>query len=199
LSFVAILLTGHYIGAILALTWCGLSRTPWESIGLRRPTHWLRTVVTGVLFGVALKLAIKALVFPLLGLPATNAGYAFLLGNQPALPGMLFTVVVGGGIGEELQWRGFLFERLGTWLKVARGSTILILLISAMLFALAHLPDQGIPGAVQALLTGLSFGILYRRSGSLGLPMVAHAAFDVTAVILIYRGWEIPVAHAIFR
>jgi len=29
LSFVIILLTGHYVGAALVLVWCGLSQTPW--------------------------------------------------------------------------------------------------------------------------------------------------------------------------
>jgi hypothetical protein len=29
--------------------------------------------------------------------------------------------------------------------------------------------------------------------------ILAHAAFDLTAVALIYRGWEGPVAHLLFR
>jgi hypothetical protein len=29
--------------------------------------------------------------------------------------------------------------------------------------------------------------------------MIVHAAFDITAVALIYRGWEVPVAHWLFR
>ena len=132
----------------------------------------------------------KALVLPALGFPPTNTAYAFLAGNSRALPGMLLTVIVGAGIGEEILCRGFPFERIGTWLQASRGSKLLVLVLSSILFGLAHLGDQGIPGAVQAVMTGLRFGALYLLSGDLALPMVTHAAFDVTAVILIYKGWS---------
>ncbi|TMH27678.1 MAG: CPBP family intramembrane metalloprotease [Betaproteobacteria bacterium] len=58
--------------------------------------------------------------------------------------------------------------------------------------------DQGLPGVEQAAVTGLVFGTVFAVTGQLWLPMVAHAAFDVTAVALIYWNWESAVAHLLF-
>ena len=51
----------------------------------------------------------------------------------------------------------------------------------------------------QAALAGLVFGTVFAVTGQIWLPMVAHAAFDVTAVALIYWNWESAVAHFLFR
>jgi membrane protease YdiL (CAAX protease family) len=193
LAIAVILLSGNLVGAVLVLLWAWLSRAPWEELGLVRPKSWVRTIVVGVVVGVGLKLLMKALVMPFLAAPAANAAYHDLVGNPAALPGMLVWVVFGGGFGEELIWRGFLFERLGKLPKPA------ILLATSLLFAAAHLWDQGPAGAEQALLTGLVFGATYLATGNLWLPMVMHAAFDVAAVLLIYFDLESTVAHLLIR
>ena len=71
-------------------------------------------------------------------------------------------------------------------------------LSTSALFALAHDPDQGLPGVEQAAVTGLVFGTIYAVTRRLWLPMVAHAALDLTALALIYSGWESAVAHFLF-
>jgi membrane protease YdiL (CAAX protease family) len=71
--------------------------------------------------------------------------------------------------------------------------------LTSGLFALAHYKDQGVPGVEQAAVTGLVFGSIYAVTGQLWIPMVAHAAFDVTAVAMIYWNWESTVAHWLFR
>lgn len=68
----------------------------------------------------------------------------------------------------------------------------------ALLFASAHLIDQGIPGAAQAVMTGLTFGTAYLLLGRLWPIMAAHAAYDVTAILLIYWNLETRVAHFLF-
>ncbi len=73
------------------------------------------------------------------------------------------------------------------------------MLVTSGLFAFAHYHDQGLPGVEQAAVTGLVFGTIYGVTEALWLPMVAHATFDLTAVALIYWGWESAVAHAVFR
>ena len=54
---------------------------------------------------------------PLLGAPEINSAYQYLVGNRAALPGQVFTMIVGAGFGEETVFRGFLFERLGKLLE----------------------------------------------------------------------------------
>ena len=66
-------------------------------------------------------------------------------------------------------------------------------------FALPHYPDQGLPGVQQAAITGLVFGTIFAASGRIWIPMFAHAAFDLTALALIYGNLEPAVAHLIFQ
>jgi membrane protease YdiL (CAAX protease family) len=73
-----------------------------------------------------------------------------------------------------------------------------VLLTSAW-FSIAHYRDQGWSGVEQAAATGLVFGTTFAITGRIWLPMIAHAAFDLTAVVLIYRGLESNVAHWLFK
>jgi len=43
------------------------------------------------------------------------------------------------------------------------------------------------------------FGIIFANSGRIFFPMVAHAAFDLTAVAMIYWDLETKVAHLVFK
>ena len=79
---------------------------------------------------------------------------------------------------------------------VARIATVVL---TSALFAAMHLSDQGRHGAGQALITGLVFGTIFARTKSLWLPMIMHAAFDVTAVVIIYMNIEPAVARLLFR
>lgn len=54
-------------------------------------------------------------------------------------------------------------------------------------------------GAEQALITGLTFGTIYVATGSLALPMIAHASFDVAAVLMIYWQREREVSHLFWK
>ena len=183
------------LSAILVLAWARASHTPYTSLGFTTPRSWITTAVIGVLSGIAFKLVMKAVVMPLLGADPVNSRYHYITGNAGALPGILYAVVVGAGFGEETVFRGFLFERLGRLLGPGRMAQAAIVPATATLFALAHYPDQGLPGMEQAAVTGLVFGGIYAVTGQIWLLMIMHAAFDVTAVGLIYRGWETNVAH----
>jgi membrane protease YdiL (CAAX protease family) len=203
LALLVILLVGNYpippMGGLLALVWARWSRTPWREIGYVRPTSWTRDLAVGLAIGIVCKLLMKAIVMPPLGAPPTNQAYHYLVGNTAALPGAVYLMIAGGGFGEETVYRGFLFERLGKLLGGGVGAKTAIVLISAGLFALAHYPEQGLPGVEQAAITGLVFGTIFVLTGRIWAPMAAHAAFDLTALALIYWNVESQVAHFIFK
>jgi membrane protease YdiL (CAAX protease family) len=196
---VAVILSGNFLfvplSALLALAWAHRSRTPWPTLGLVRPGSWVKDLIFGLVLGALFKLALKSLVMPLLGTPAINPYYQFVTGNPAALPGMIYLIVIGAGFGEEVIYRGYLFERLGRLLGERRGAQIAIVAITTLVFAAAHWPDQGLYGSVQAAITGAVFGTVYAVRRQLFLVMVAHAAFDLTALALIYWGLEARVAE----
>lgn len=200
---ILIILAGNFLflplSAILVLVWAWLSRTPWREIGYVRPTSWVRTLIIGIVFSAAFKLVLKALVMPLLGAPAINQAFHFLVGNRAALPGILFLIIVGAGFGEETVFRGYLFERFGKLFGTsAWGKTLTVALTSA-LFGVIHYPLQGLAGAEQATIVGLVFGTIFALRRQIFLLIIAHVAFDLMAVAIIYWDLEEEVAHFIFK
>jgi hypothetical protein len=194
----AILLTGNLLGAALVFLWVSLTRTPFASLGFVRPRSIARTIAFGIVGGVALKLLLKAAIMPALGFEAVNPAYRHVTGNPSALWRAMLLVVVGGGFGEETIWRGFLFDRL-RWFSGGRLGPAPIVLVTAAAFAAAHYADQGLPGVVQAVMTGLTLGAIYVRSGHIWAPMIVHATYDITALLIIYWDLESTVAHLLLR
>lgn len=187
------------LGAVLVLAWARWSRTPWRELGYVRPKHWLGGVAIAFVAGVTFKFLLKAVVMPLLGAPAVNARYHYLAGNTAALPAMVAAVIVSAGFAEETVFRGYLFERFGKLLGSGLAAKIVVIVISSALFAAAHFADQGIAGTQQAAITGLVFGAVFAVTRQIWMLMVAHAAFDLAAVAIIYWDLEAKVAHLVFN
>jgi uncharacterized protein len=200
---ILIVLAGNFLfvplSAILVLAWVSLSHTPWREIGYVRPRGWIRTIAVGIVFGITFKFAMKAIVMPMFGAPPINQAYHWVSGNAAALPYMFFLLIVAAGFGEETLFRGWMFERLGKLFGSSVWATSAIIVITAAIFASLHYPDQGIPGVEQAAITGLVFGTIFARTGRLFLLMIAHAAFDLTALAMIYWDCETAFAHFFFK
>ena len=130
---------------------------------------------------------------------AALACWVLLAGNRAALPGILFAVIVGAGFGEETVFRGYMFERLGRLFGSGIVAKVAIVLLTAAWFGLAHYSVQGLAGAEQGMVVGLVFGTIFAVTGRIWMLMVAHAAFDVTAVAMIYWNLESAVAHFVFK
>ena len=198
-AIIMILMAGNLAGAVLVLIWASLSGTPWRNLGFVRSANGASDLVVAFVAGVFFKILMKAVVMPLLGFGTANPTYHYLAGNTVAFVATLLWVIVGGGFGEELIWRGFLFERLGALLGPGPRAEIAIVVVTSILFAIAHFPDQRLPGAIQAVFTGFVFGATYARIRSIWPVMVAHAAFDVAAVLMIYWNLEEPLGRLFLR
>ena len=85
-------------------------------------------------------------------------------------------VVVGAPLVEEIVYRGWLQPRLGA----AWGNAVGIGAV-AVLFAAIHLQPVEFPGL---LAFAVVLGVARARSGRLGLPVVTHAAFNATGLLL---------------
>ena len=200
---IAVILAGAMVNglvsAALVVLWVVLSKTSWREIGYVRPKNYALTIAGGMAFGAALKLLLKAAVMPLLGASPVNRSYHFLAHNSAALPGFLLLVVVSAGWGEETFWRGYLFERVRRIFGWGAATRITVVLLTSVLFGMAHYQGQGRDGVMQAIITGLTFGAIFAYTGRLAFVMIAHAAFDVVAVLIIYFDIETHIAHLIFR
>lgn len=201
-AFVVLLAVGPFVeplGAVLVLWWATGTRTPWRALGFARPVNASSALAVGIAFGIAFKLAMKSLVMPLLHADPVNQAYHYLAHNNSAMPGMILEIIVGAGVGEEIVYRGFLFERFRTFFGSGHVATAAMVLFGAIVFGAIHYPVQGLPGAEQAFFTGLVLGAIYAKTGRIWMLMVAHAAFDLTALTIIYWDLETKVAHWFYR
>jgi membrane protease YdiL (CAAX protease family) len=200
---ILLILSGNFLfsplSAVLVLVWVWRSRTPWHAIGFIRPKSWLGSLGIGIVFGCAFKLLMKAVVMPLLGADPINQAYHYLAGNTAALPGMILTLIIVAGFGEETVYRGWMFERLSKLLGIEVWARTLTVFLTSIVFGLAHYTVQGRAGAEQGIIMGLVFGTIFAVTHRIFLVMVVHAAFDLMALAIIYWDIETDVAHFIFK
>jgi membrane protease YdiL (CAAX protease family) len=200
---ILVILAGNFLfaplSAILVLVWVWRSHTPWREIGYVRPKSWTRTVAVGIAFGIAFKFLMKSIVMPLLGADPINQAFHYLAGNRAALPEAIYAMIIIAGFGEETVFRGYLFERLGKLFGSSAWAKTLIVLLTAVWFGLAHYSVQGLAGAEQATIVGLVFGTIFAVTGRIWMLIFAHAAFDLTALAMIYWDLEASVAHLVFK
>lgn len=187
------------LGAVLVVLWVWRSRTPWREIGYTRPRSWIRSVIAGIAFGSVFKLLMKAIVMPLLGAPPISRAFHDLVGNRGAILGFLLTILVFAGFAEETVFRGYLFERFSKLFGNSLGAKTAVVLITSVLFGLAHYKVQGLSGTEQATIVGLVFGTIFAVTGRIWTLMVTHVAFDLTAYAIIYWNLETKVAHIVFK
>lgn len=88
---------------------------------------------------------------------------------------------VTAGIVEEIVYRGFLLWYLSLHLPLWAA-----VLASSVIFGAGH-SYQGPAAALRTGLAGLAFAILYVVSGSIWLPIVAHAAVDLLQGATIFE------------
>ncbi len=82
-------------------------------------------------------------------------------------------VALCAGVGEELFFRGVLANEFGIF-------------ISSVLFALMHFGPAVMKFRLVAtiyLVIGIYFGWIYAQTGSLWVPIIAHAAYDYAALL----------------
>ena len=94
------------------------------------------------------------------------------------LPSALL-LAVGSGLGEELFFRGFLQPRLG-------------ILLTSVVFALAHLNYGSVSEVVVVFVLSLALGLAYRVTGNLWTPVAAHFTFNLVQLLIGMYAPEAP-------
>jgi len=162
----------------------------WRDAGFTRPPDWPRAILLGCAAGILMELFATFVTVPLLtqltGKPPDLSEFRSTVGNVRVLLLWLALNWTLAAFGEELGFRGYLMPRLADLGRRARGSWILALVLSSLLFGWGH-GGQGITGMTQETLAGLMLGILYLASGrNLTIPIVAHGISNTVAFVLIY-------------
>ena len=179
----------------LVLRWRG---ERWADFGLKKPLQWkqfLLQVSAGLLVLVVAGYLIRHLVIAPLNLRDSGAmSMSGLRGNVPAFAAALMYAILGVGLNEELQFRGFIQDRLT---KAIGGNSVgpfLSTILTGVFFGLAH-TALGPANVVYAALGGIIVGGIYLWSGrNLWVVVVVHSLFDVLRLIQFFgSGNDLPI------
>jgi len=178
LSVVLLLLAGRFVAPLL------LDVQAWE------PVAWLRSVLTsGVFIVLAIGVVVGLVVLTVVGIRAAReeGDEVMMVGDISAmLPrnrqelrlGALLSV--NAGIVEELVFR----LALPAALFGASGSSIVAVVGSLLFFGALHL-YQGVAGIVGTTIVGGVMMLFYVVTGSIVVPIVLHALFDLRSFVLL--------------
>ena len=118
-------------------------------------------------------------------LPEVQEGFRELATEESAAPLLVFGAVIVGPFAEELFYRGMLFTALRRRLPLwpAMG-------LSGVLFGLSHLQTT-LEGYLLVLIIIIPLGMflawIYERRGSLVVPVLAHATFNLVQIVFLIR------------
>jgi membrane protease YdiL (CAAX protease family) len=183
------------IGAALAIlmTWIKPG-SPMTELGLRLPGKVVNAVILGAVVGIVLVLFSRLLLNPLIELITRThrdlSRFDSLRGNWGALLALLPTIWISAGICEEIVYRAYLITQTAQLLGDSRAARLGAVLLSAILFALAH-GHQGMSGVLLTGTLGVLFGVLFlQQRGNLWVNIVAHIVGDTASLVAITLNWD---------
>jgi CAAX protease family protein len=156
----------------------------WKDLGLRRPSSWPKTIALAMVAGLALQ-AISTYVTEPVMLHAFHqkedlSDFRALVGNWKLALLALLVVWTLAAFGEEMVFRGYVFGRIAD----LTGTKVAAVLLTTILFGFGHY-YQGWAGVVDSCISGLTFALLYARTGNLWLPIMAHGFTDTFGLLLV--------------
>jgi membrane protease YdiL (CAAX protease family) len=119
------------------------------------------------------------------------------LSNIPDLQNLfswpvMFFLVAFQPIGEEIFFRGFLFEKIEGY-----GGEIVAIFITAFLFGIAHMSYGKIYPVLMPILIGIVLGFVVAKTKNLYSSIIAHIVFNVTSLALAYLGQNLLAGFAL--
>lgn len=175
---------------ILALlaTSLAVRRQGLASLGLRRIPRPGRLAWQVLALTVGWTLLQLALIIPVLehltGQRQDISQFAEVEGNLGLLLLLLALSWTLAAFGEELAYRGYVLTRLRAVLPTGTAGLVTAVVLSSVLFGLAH-TEQGLIGVVLTTLDAVFFSVLRYRYGTLWAPILAHG-FNNTIGLTAY-------------
>ncbi|WP_236743404.1 MULTISPECIES: CPBP family intramembrane glutamic endopeptidase [Nocardiopsis] len=185
-ALLALALAELVSAAALVFWWLRRRGLPFSALGLTSRS-WGRDALLGAATVPPRLLLEFAVLIPAAG-GADNPGVQEVLTNASAgavaLVATAVLGVVGGGLAEELYFRGFLLGALPRLFVHRRAALYGAALVSVLLFAGLHLPSSG-PDVVAIVLAGLVYTALFLATRRLTATVVAHSLWNISALVAV--------------
>ncbi len=171
------------IGALLVLTSWNISDRPWNQIGF---CYAVMTREVLILCGVVFLLYVLDIVFEIWNKkenPDSHTDLTYIVPINWAEYKHFIFLAVSAGICEEIIFRGFLINYLDFYLLNVPYGAYLAIGLPAIVFSVSHV-YQGWMAVLKIILLALTFGILYKESGSLYPVILIHIGIDLISGLL---------------
>jgi membrane protease YdiL (CAAX protease family) len=179
---------------LLLLGWISLRLRGfrWRDIGLYAPDNWKKTILLAIVIATVHQLISTFVLIPLLEQvirhPIDLSIVEQIKGNLVMLGVGIVIAWVLAAFGEEMVYRGYIFNRFADILNPLPVRWVVGFIISALLFAWVH-QYQGIIGVIDSFIGAAIWSGLYFYSGrNLWMPIIAHGFYDTIAFIFAYFG-----------
>jgi membrane protease YdiL (CAAX protease family) len=161
-----------------------------SGMGFKRPQSWLGLAGFAFVIAFIMQLFDAGVIMPIMnrltGTTLDQSGVASLQGNLGQLLTILVLSWTLAAIGEELAYRGYLQKTLGNLFGNSPAGVLLTVVISSVLFGLAH-TEQGLIGVVVTTVDALFYSWLKRKfDDNLWAPIMAHGFYNSIGVIVFY-------------
>ncbi|MFE3461418.1 CPBP family intramembrane glutamic endopeptidase [Nocardiopsis aegyptia] len=175
------------VSAVVLVFWWLRRRSLTPSDAGLTSRHWLRDSLLGAATVPPRLLIEFGVLIPMAG-GAQNPGVQEVLTNASAgvaaLTATLVLGVVGGGLAEELYFRGFLMGALPKTFVHRRAALYGAAAVSVLLFSVLHLPTSG-PDIAAIVLAGVVYTGLFLLTRRLAATVVAHALWNTAALVTV--------------
>jgi membrane protease YdiL (CAAX protease family) len=167
-----------------------LDRRPFADYGFHLSKGWWLDLGFGMALGTLLMLGIFGAELAL-GWTEITATFATADPEQrfaPLILVLFFTIVLYGGILEEITYRGYMLQNLAEGLNLKRIgpqlATLIAVLISSVVFGLAHASNASATAlsTINTMSAALVLAGAYVLTGQLALPIGFHVAWNFVGV-----------------
>jgi len=170
---VATLVSNPIVVAIVALLVWARRYPLRDYLALRLPTMRQAAIAVG---GMFVLMAASDSTSYLLGRPIVHSFMIEMYRTSPLVP-LFLAVVIVGAAGEEVLFRGFLYQGIA-W---SRPGPLAAILLSALLWAAPHL-QYDLYGVATIALVGLYLGAVRFKTGSLLLTILLHGLMNAAGL-----------------
>lgn len=118
--------------------------------------------------------------------PPDYSGFDVVKDDTPKYLKYLFYIWISAAFGEEILFRGFLFQQFKIIIPEFKYKLVLIVLLSSVLFAVPHL-YLGWSGVLFTFFFGIIFSLIYiRYQYNIWIPIIVHGLVDSLFITLAY-------------
>jgi len=184
----------YFLGIIFVLLLLWSRKWDWSLIGLLKPKSWRKVWIQALIWSLLILVIVDIIITPFVEIifhqNVDLTGLDGIRGNFLNYAILILFMWVIAAFGEEFIYRGLLVNRLGILLGNSKAALWIAVIISSLLFGLAH-KYQGISGMISTGSVVFILGALFINSkNKLWLTILTHGIYDVIGITLIYLNIE---------